>query len=83
MTGRRASLPETVGLTTGERLVLGHLRDVVRARTGAWVDLRHVAECVCLPADVVAASVETLAARRLLHTRADGRVVLHRDGAAT
>ncbi len=73
----------TAGISTAERLVLGHLRDVVRARTGARVDLRRVAECVCLPADVVAASVEALTARRLLHTCADGRVVLHRDRAAT
>ncbi len=71
------------GLSAAERLVLGHLGDVVRARTGARLDLGHMAACVCLPGEVVAASVEALVARRLLHTCADGRVVPHRDGDAT
>jgi hypothetical protein len=80
---RAGQSPLPPGLTTSERLVLGHLRDVPRVRTGARLDLGHVAACCCLPVDVVAASIEALAARRLLHTRADGRVVLRRDGAAT
>ncbi|MGY1985451.1 hypothetical protein ACI792_04435 [Blastococcus sp. SYSU DS0669] len=80
MTARRTE--PAVGLSTAERLVLGYLRGVLRARAGARLNLHRVAACVCLPADVVAASVEALAARRLLHTRADGRVVLHQGGDA-
>ena len=79
MTGRRTAAAPS-GLTTAERLVLGHLTDTLAgARAGARVDVGRVAACVCLPVDVVAASVEALAARHLLHTCADGRVVLHGD----
>ncbi|MDP9460843.1 MAG: hypothetical protein M3Q22_11565 [Actinomycetota bacterium] len=79
MTGRADQPPSTVSLSTSERLVLGHLRDVVRARTGARVDLGRVAACVCLPRKVVDAAVNGLLARQLLHQHADGRVVVLRQ----
>ena len=69
-----AVLPPT-GLSTPERLVLGYLRAHV-SRAGALVDLSTLAAHVCLPVEVVAASIEALAARRLLHVRADGHVAL-------
>ncbi|NEK94144.1 hypothetical protein GCU67_08140 [Modestobacter muralis] len=59
-----------------ERLVLGHLRTVLRARSGARLDLPRVAACTCLPPEVVAASVEALLARQMLRQHADGRVVV-------
>ncbi|MGY1823756.1 hypothetical protein [Geodermatophilus sp. SYSU D00079] len=63
-------------LSTSERLVLSHLREVTRARTGARVDLGHVAACVCLPREVVAAAVDALLARQALHQHADGRLAV-------
>jgi hypothetical protein len=62
------------GLTISERLVLAHLRDMVRARTGARLDLEHVAACLCLPREVVTASIEALLARQAIHQHADGRI---------
>ncbi len=79
MTARRGRLPLTAGLSTSERLVLGHLRDAARARTGARLDLGRVAACVCLPREVVDAAVNGLLARQLLHEHADGRVVVLRQ----
>ncbi|SET33155.1 hypothetical protein [Geodermatophilus poikilotrophus] len=79
MSGRTSQLPSTVGLSAAERLVLGHLRDVGRARSGARLDLARVAACVCLPREDVDAAVNGLLARQLLHQHADGRVVVLRQ----
>lgn len=81
MTRRAAgAVDAAASLSNAERLLLGHLRDVVRARTGARLDLGHVAACLCLPHEVVMAAMDGLAARRLLHVRADGRVVIWPGG---
>ncbi len=75
MTGRRTPAAP-LRLSTSERLVLGHLRDVMKARTGARLDVPRVAACMCLPLDVTAASIEALLSRRLLRRQPDGRVVV-------
>jgi hypothetical protein len=66
----------TAGLSTAERLVAGQLPGFVTAQTGAHVDLAQLAACCCLPVATVTAALDALAARHLLYTRADGRVVL-------
>ncbi len=77
MTGRRGA---TVGLTTAERLIYGHLSTVAKTRNGARLDLHHLAACCCLPVDVAGAAMEALQARRLVSQHADGRVVVTPDG---
>ena len=74
MTAHRVHV--TAGLATSERLVLTHLRDAAHAPTDGRRDLTHVADCLRLPLPVVAASVDALLARRLLHRHADGRIVV-------
>jgi hypothetical protein len=72
----------TARLSTAERLVAGQLPGFVTAQTGAHVDLAELATCCCLPVATVTASVDALAARQLLHTHADGRLVLGVPGGA-
>ena len=76
----RRTLTAPTGLSLAERLVLGHLKDVIRARTGARLDLGHVAACLCIPRDVADAAVSGLLARQLLHQHADGRIVVTPHG---
>jgi hypothetical protein len=77
VTGRHAA---TVGLTTAERLIYGHLVTMAKARNGARLDLHHLAACCCLSVDVAGAAMEALQARRLVCQHADGRVVVTPDG---
>ena len=72
----------TAGLSTAERLVAGQLPGFVTAQTGAPVDLAQLAGRCCLSLDVTRAAIDSLVARQLLHTRADGRVVLGALGSA-
>ncbi|MGY1607282.1 hypothetical protein [Geodermatophilus sp. SYSU D00700] len=81
MTGRTADAwtgrLRTAALSTPERLVAGQLADrLARACYGAHVDLDDLAACCALPSEVALAAVEGLAARGLVSSRADGRLVL-------
>jgi hypothetical protein len=71
----------TAGLSTAGRLVAGQLPGFVTAQTGAHVDLAQLAAC-CLPVATVTAALDALAARQLLHTHTDGRLVLSTPGGA-
>jgi hypothetical protein len=79
VTARRGQRSLTAGLSASERLVLGHLRDMLRARTGERLDLGDVAARVCLPREVVAAFIEALLARQAIHQHADGRMSVVQD----
>ncbi len=72
----------TAGLSTAERLVAGQLPGFVTAQTGTHVDLAQLAACCCLPVATVTAALDALAAQQLLHTHADGRLVLSTSGGA-
>ncbi|GAB3195062.1 hypothetical protein GCM10027261_14430 [Geodermatophilus arenarius] len=75
-TRRRAATTLPTGLSTAERLVYGYLAAFVTVRKGVPVDPPTLAAHVCLPADVTAAAVEALLARRLLRRQPDGRVLV-------
>ncbi len=72
----------TAGLSTAERLVAGQLPGFVTVQTGAHVDLAQLAGRCCLSLDVTRAAIDSLVARQLLHTHADGRLVLSTPGGA-